>query len=170
MSSYSNPNLDPKNMYANTIVFSLMCLVGAGLMIVLLRSNRFAEKVDTYATLLITVIIGLFILSIFSLLAVMKHEKELKKRRDAAFDQRRLVNVSACPDYWTLEDNADGKRTCRRQYSADDKVFISMPGQKDTINLNDYDMKPVAKVCGSFGNELKTSWSALKADCDAYSY
>eukprot|EP00798_Chlamydomonas_sp_ICE-L_P030246 gene30246-35230_t len=54
-----------------------------------------------------------------SLLAVWNYESRIKKMRATAFDTRRLMSVSTCPDYWTLEEDGSGERSVVAQYTAD---------------------------------------------------
>jgi hypothetical protein len=168
---YENENNKPANMYMHTLIFATCCLLVAIVVVALFASKKYVERVAPYKLFMVTVLFGLFAMSLLSLLAVWRYESNLKKMRDAANDPRRLLSVSACPDYWTLEEDGSGKRTCRRQYTADESVgYISMPGNKNTVDLKEYDLQPALNVCNTYEKDLQTSWSALKDECEAYNY
>lgn len=168
---YENDEKKPKNLYMNTLIFATCCLLFAVVVVALFKSKKYIEQVSKYKLFLSTVLFGLFALSIVSLLAVWRYEKRMKKMMATAFDTRRLMNVSTCPDYWTLEEDGSGERKCRRQYTADGTVgYISMPGKDNTIDMKKYDRQPALKICNTYEKDLQTSWSALKAECEAYNY
>lgn len=154
------------NVYMNTIVFSFVTVVILVVLIVAQYKGK-SDILQKYIVFVVTLQIGLLMITIYALYKVLNYESMLKKSKN---DKRRLRLLS-CPDYWTLNEDGKGSRICERTYNIPDGKIV-MPGVVNSIDLNKYDMQLMKDVCKNVKNDLGSNgvWSALKSECDAYNF
>jgi len=162
--------MDPVNLYFNTFAFTILSGV---IIIVILAGLLYGSAGGTmkrFTPFFVAFEVGLLVIILFALYSVISYENSRKKDRKLRNDKRR-VKVLSCPDYWTLHENGKGLRECKRRYNIPGSTtdWITMEGNKNSVDMNKYDMQPLNDACTSLDKELKTSWSGLNAECNAYS-
>jgi hypothetical protein len=161
-------SLSKVHLYMNTIVFSTVSAIVIFILLALMLRGQ-SSALKEYTPFIITLQVGLLIIVFYALYSVLVFESKLKKNHKELMSGKRRSNVLSCPDYWTLNEDGKGSRVCERRYVIPGG-FITMPGATNKVNMNEYDMKPMKDVCKKLPKTLKTSWSSLKAECDAYAY
>jgi hypothetical protein len=158
------------HLYFNIFVFTIIAgIVSLFLMLLLIFGS---DGVTEYTTLIITVELGLLANIVGALYRIYKHERKLAELSKNIMDN--LLTVKTCPDYWTMRE-VDGRKHCDRQYVLppavdDDNVtggMVFMQGTKDTVNLTEYDGRPMSTVCKNV-NTLKTPWTDIRAACAGF--
>jgi hypothetical protein len=171
MRSAETDTPDAANMYWNTIGFSIVSALIIIALLAMLLNERMSASLKGFAPFIITVQIGLVLVVIYALYKTVLYEHGFKKYNDRMYSKTRRAHILSCPDYWTLKEDGTGSRICERKYTIPGKAdYIQMQGATNTINMKDYDMQPMDKACTALSTKLKTSWSDLKAECDAYKF
>ena len=156
-------------MYINTMIFTIIAGILSLMLLALLMFG--SVMASSYAWLIVTIELGLIVVIVASVVRIALYEKRIKKLAANALDNQ--MAVKTCPDYWTLVEGQDRKKTCTRSYltsfgnqSIEYKVEPDSNGQ-NVIGLSDFENLGVREVCQRAGN-LKTPWTDVKAVCDSY--
>ena len=160
---------DAANLYFNTLVFTII----SGIAVIVLLAFMLSDKkgiMKPYTPFLVTLQVGVVFVILYAMISVLINENKLNNKRKGL--ENRRAHLLSCPDYWTLDEDGKGKRTCQNTYKipdSNDKDFLTMQGAS-SLDLAEYDMKKLSDICPKLKpSQLNTSWSALKSECDAYS-
>lgn len=164
-----------QSQYINTMVF---CIVAGiiSLMLLLLVFNA-NDVVRTFSPLVITVEVGLIFVIILAIWKIIYYERSVESDAKKAYDAK--LNVTTCPDYWTLS----GKK-CRNEFQPHPNVTYRFFGKAEIddkpvreFKLADFNNLSVSQTCekvqigGDGVNKLASGyvpWSQVDSICGSY--
>jgi len=169
----ANNKRERQRVYTNTLVF---CLIGGVISAMLLLLALYAEGATAqYLPLIITVEVGIIGVVVYALVVIVRHEQKARALATNALDNK--IAVKKCPDYWTLEDDAEDstRNVCVNKYVAPAKVgedatsttTYKMQGHRDRVVLGQLDNQTMRNVCGQV-RQQRSAWSDLAPVCNAY--
>jgi hypothetical protein len=159
--------------YMNILVFAIVAgIISLVIMIVTIAAGDGA-LIKRITPLIVTIEAGLLLIIAHAIYRSVKHIRRLNDARDNIQDAR--LQVSTCPDYWTLtSQDADGKRVCTNTFkdSLDPRTRYTIsgraggsPSQVRSVRLADYADLTVREACEKAKREVQAPWQALDPLC-----
>lgn len=156
--------------YMNLLVFSVIAgIVSIVIMVIMLALGGTNSTIRKLTPVIVTIETGLLLIVANAIYTSVKHIQALRNASDQHMNTR--LQVSTCPDYWTLTSNdSKGNKVCTNTFKdpTNPKVTYTISGSprsKRQVRLSDYNELTVREVCEKVKKEVKSPWHAIDAMC-----
>jgi hypothetical protein len=158
--------------YINLLVFSVVAGLISIVVMVATVAAAGTDIVRRLAPAIITVEVGLLLIVAH---AIYQSVKRVSRLRESEQQQMRArLDVTTCPDYWTLaSQDQDGHRVCTNTFrdALNPRVHYVISGTHPdpeavrNVHLSEYDDATVREACDKASKEVMAPWHAIDAMC-----